>query len=84
MKTKIEIFNEIKKVLVELFEINSNDITMEANLYEDLDLDSIDSVDLVIRLQDLTGSKIQPDEFKRVHTVEELVNSIYALLNIDI
>ena len=44
--TKEQIFDELKKILVEELEINDGDIVPEANLFEDLDLDSIDAVDI--------------------------------------
>lgn len=67
-------------ILVDEFEIEAEAITPEANLYEELDLDSIDAVDLVIKLQQLTGKKIQPDEFKSVRTVNDVVNAIEGLV----
>lgn len=80
MQSKQDVFNEIKMVLVELFELDAEDITLQAKLYEDLDLDSIDAVDLVVKLQELTGSKIQPEEFKLVRNVEDVVNSVHSLV----
>jgi len=65
--------NELKKHLHELFEIPLEDITPEANLFEDLDLDSIDAVDLMIKMQELTGKKISPEKFKTVRTVDDVV-----------
>ena len=54
--------------------------TAAAKLFEDLDLDSIDAVDLVVRLQDLTGRKIKPDQFKTVRTVSDVVDRVHDLL----
>jgi acyl carrier protein len=59
---------------------NSSKIHLDANLYEDLDLDSIDAVDLVVKLRDLTGKKIDPDAFKAVRTVGHIVDEIYNLI----
>lgn len=67
-------------ILVDEFEIDAEAITPEANLYEELDLDSIDAVDLVIKLQQLTGKKIQPDEFKSVRTINDVINAIEGLV----
>jgi acyl carrier protein len=75
-----QIFSEVRAVLVELFEINADAVTPAAKLYEDLDLDSIDAVDLVIRLQQLTGKKIKPEEFKSVRTVQDIVDSVQHLI----
>jgi acyl carrier protein len=46
-----------------------------------LDLDSIDAVDLVVQLQNITGEKIRPEEFKQVRTVADVVQAVDALIN---
>lgn len=75
-----EVFNQVRDALVELFEIDADDIKPEAQLYQELDLDSIDAVDLVVHLQNLTGKKIKPDEFKAVRTVDDIVDAVVELL----
>ncbi|WP_413524941.1 acyl carrier protein [Photobacterium phosphoreum] len=75
-----QIFNQVQTLLVELFELDANDIHLDSHLYQDLDLDSIDAVDLVVRLQNFTGKKIQPDEFKNVRTVNDVVIAVADLL----
>ena len=77
---KQTIFTEVKMALVELFEVNGDAVTLDAHLYQDLELDSIDAVDLVVRLQKLTGKKIRPEEFKAVRTVNDLVDAVATLL----
>ena len=74
-----EIFQQLCGILVEEFELEPANITREAHLYEDLDLDSIDAVDLVIRLQQMTGKKIMPDEFKGVRTVGDVTRCVEQL-----
>ena len=66
--TRDEIFHEIRRALVELFEIDPEDVTLNAQLYQQLELDSIDAIDLVVHLQKLTGQKIKPEEVKSVRT----------------
>jgi len=75
-----EIFSQIQQALVELFELDAKDIKLETQLYQELDLDSLDAVDLIVHLQKLTGTKIKAQEFKRVRTVEDVVNSVENLL----
>lgn len=75
-----QIFHQVQALLVELFELDADDIQPQSHLYQDLDLDSIDAVDLVVRLQNLTGKKIQPDEFKNVRTVNDVVIAVADLL----
>ncbi|AZQ12375.1 MULTISPECIES: acyl carrier protein [Shewanella] len=80
MDNREQILEKLTTILVDDFEIDADAISLEANLYQDLDLDSIDAVDLVIKLQQLTGKKIKPEEFKSVRTVEDVVNAIEALV----
>lgn len=79
MNSKEEIHARLKEVLVELFEIDPAKITPEANLYQDLGIDSIDAIDLLLRLKELTGRKIQPETFKNVRTVADVTEAIHAL-----
>ncbi|TQV87864.1 acyl carrier protein [Aliikangiella coralliicola] len=81
MKDKKEILEQLTSILVEEFEIEKEEITLEANLYQELDLDSIDTVDLVIKLQEITGKKIQPETFKSVRTVNDVVDAVDQLIN---
>jgi acyl carrier protein len=74
-----EIFARLRDVLVELFEVEPAKITLEANLYKDLDIDSIDAVDLIIKLKEITGRRVQPEAFKQVRTVGDVVNVVYGL-----
>ena len=81
MVTRAEILEQVGRELQALFELSEDDITMEARLYEDLDLDSIDAVDLVVRLQELTKKRIRPDQFKTVRTVEDIVDAVEELVS---
>ncbi|QPR89330.1 acyl carrier protein [Aeromonas hydrophila] len=78
--TRDDIFAQIKAALVELFEVDEKAITPEARLYQDLELDSIDAIDLVVHLQKLTGKKIKPEEFKSVRSVNDVVDAVERLL----
>jgi acyl carrier protein len=78
-----ELQAQLADYLVELFEVPRNLITADALLYEDLDLDSIDAVDLVVQLQHMTGRRIQPEAFKSVRTVKDVVDCVEQLLAAD-
>lgn len=67
--------------MISLFETDPEMITPTANLYEDLDIDSIDAVDLTVKLKEFTGRRIQPSDFKQVRTVQDVVDAVYDLLN---
>ena len=81
MKTAADIYNVLQGILVDEFEIDADDISLDAHLYQDLDLDSIDAVDLVVKLREITGKKIEPDAFKQVRTVQDVVNEVEKLLS---
>ncbi|MDH3428625.1 MAG: acyl carrier protein [Gammaproteobacteria bacterium] len=81
MERRDEIFHDVIRELHALFDIAEQDIKLESRLYEDLDLDSIDAVDLVVRLQEITKKRIQPDQFKSVRTVEDVVDAVEELVD---
>ena len=78
--SKEEIFDELKNILIEELEINESDITLDANLFEDLDFDSIDAVDIAVRMQKFKDKKLQPNEFKKFKTVGDIVEAVNMLL----
>ena len=81
MNNKEEIYQRIVSVLEELFEIDAQMVTLEAQLFQDLDIDSIDAVDLVVELKKITGKKVLPDDLKAVRTVQDVVDAVYKLIN---
>nr|WP_225869781.1 acyl carrier protein [Glaciimonas sp. PCH181] len=82
--TKDEIYVWVVDVLHDMFEIDKANVTPEANLYTDLDIDSIDAVDLVVKLKQFTGKRLPPDVFKAVRTVQDVVDAVASLLAEDI
>lgn len=78
--THEDIFEKLKEILIEDFEIADEKITSDANLFEDLELDSIDAVDLAVKLQYFTSKKIAPENFKQIKTVDDVVKAIEDLL----
>jgi acyl carrier protein len=80
MQNKEEIYIELKRILIELFETDESAINLNASLYEELDLDSIDAIDLVVKLQQITGKKVKPEDFKNARTIQDVVDSIYNLI----
>ncbi len=81
MKDRKDILLMLTNILMEDFEIDAELITLNANLYTDLDLDSIDTVDLVIKLQDLIGHKIDSETFKSVRTIDDVLNIVEQLFS---
>ena len=75
-----DVFQILKDTLVEQFELDPAKITPDARLAEDLDLDSIDAVDMIIKLQEMTGRKVSPEDFKGVKTVADVQRIIEKML----
>lgn len=78
--SKEEIFNKICEILKTEFEIDEALLKPEANLFLQLKLDSIDAVDLAVRLQQFTDKRISPDDFRRILTLNDVVEAVYNLL----
>ncbi len=79
--TKDEIFAKTVDILREAFEIDPERVRPESRLYDDLDIDSIDAVDLIVRLRPWVGRRLQPEAFKTVRTVQDVVDALHRLLN---
>ncbi len=80
MKNRDEILLMIRDIMLEMFEIEPDEVTPDARLYEDLDFDSIDAVDMIVKLKEITGRQVKPDDFKNARTVEDVVNAVYKLM----
>ncbi|MFB4392662.1 MULTISPECIES: acyl carrier protein [unclassified Pseudomonas] len=81
MQNREDIFNILRDALVELFELEPERITLQAHLYQDLEIDSIDAVDLIDHIKRQTGKKIAADDFKAVRTVGDVVEAVHRLVN---
>lgn len=81
MQTRDDIFVTLRAALVELFELDPERISLESNLYQDLEIDSIDAVDLIDHIKRKTGKKIAAEDFKSVRTVNDVVEAVYRLVN---
>ncbi|WP_404995092.1 acyl carrier protein [Cupriavidus pauculus] len=79
--THDEIFARVKAVLEQMFEIAPELITLDARLYDDLDIDSIDAVDLLVRLKPLLAQPLKPEQFKSVRTVRDVVQTVARLID---
>ena len=76
-----EIFERLSSILQETFDIEPERITPQARLMEDLDIDSIDAVDLIVKLRPLVGKRLQPEAFKSVRTLQDVVEALHQLIS---
>lgn len=79
--TKDELQERVTALMVEHFEIDRERILPSARLYEDLDIDSIDAVDMIVQLRPLLGKRLQPEAFKSVRTVQDVVDALHGLVH---
>jgi len=79
--TREEIDAKLREFLVDLFEVSPDNISESSLLSEDLDLDSIDAVDLILKLQEFTGRKVSSEQFRSVRTVGDVIDQVHALLS---
>ena len=70
------LYLKIRDILVDQFDVEEASVSMDANLYEELEIDSIDAVDLLVQLKELTGQKIAPETFKEVRTIRDVLNAL--------
>ena len=79
--THNDIFDTVSRTLVEMFQLDPKSITMDTRLAEDLDLDSIDGIDLVAKLQEVTGRRLTEDDLRGIRTVADVVEVIERMLS---
>jgi acyl carrier protein len=81
MNNRDDILQVIKQIMLEMFEIEEELVTLEARLSEDLDFDSIDAVDMIVKLKEVTGKAVKAEDFKNARTINDVVEAVYQLIN---
>lgn len=81
MKNRDDILQVIRHIMLEMFEVEEKLVTLDARLSEDLDFDSIDAVDMIVKLKEITGKAIKQEDFKSARTVNDVVEAVYQLIN---
>jgi acyl carrier protein len=74
-----ELFTWVADLLADMFELDRAALTPASNLYADLDIDSIDAVDLAVKLKQMTGKRLQPEVFKTIRTIGDVVDALVGL-----
>ena len=80
MHSQAEVLDYVRQTLAQLFELDPGAVTPQSRLYEDLEIDSIDVVDLMDEVHKFTGRKATPEDFRSVRTVGDLVTVMQRLL----
>ena len=81
MKSHDDVLQLIKQIMLEMFEIEQELVVLDARLNEDLDFDSIDAVDMMVKLKEITGKAVKPEDFKNARTIGDVVEAVYKLIN---
>lgn len=74
--TEQEIQKVLTNALESLFEIDAEKITLDTHLYQDLEIDSIDAIDLIDYIKRQTGYKLQAEDFRNVRTVRDVIDAV--------
>lgn len=80
MTTKEDVLAKVKAVLTGTFELADEQVVPGAHLYRDLDLDSLDAIDLAVRLKADTGLILTEQELRLLRTVADIIDVIHAKL----
>ena len=83
MATQEEVYSKIKSVLMDEFEVEEDDISMEANLFTDLELDSLDAIDLMVTLDKELGIEIKTEEMQDMRTIKDVCDFVLASVSVD-
>jgi len=78
--TREDILQKMRDILVNEFEVEKDAVTFGAKLYDDLELDSIDAVDLLVKMKEFVPGKIDPELFKKAVTVQDVVDILLPLV----
>lgn len=79
--TKEEIFARIAHVLADSFDLGPAQVKPEADLIDDLDLDSLDVIDLVVSLEEVTGLDVSDEELKSLRVVQDVMDLLHGKLS---
>ena len=78
--SKAEILLEIQRMMKELFELDTDRVHPEARLIEDLELDSLDAIDLAVKVEEKTGLAFDEQKIRSLRTIEDVVLALQALI----
>lgn len=75
------VYNKIKELIAEQFNIEEEDITMDTSFREDLDADSLDLVELIMALEDEFDLEVADEDVETINTVKDAVNYINKIMD---
>ena len=76
-----EVFEKVRDIICENFGAKESDIDLKTSLYEDLDADSLDLVDLVSAVEYEFDIEATDDAIEKINTVEDVVNCVIDFMH---
>ena len=80
MQSKEEILARVTEILIKSFDLNPADVHPTTHLIDDLDLDSIDAIDLAVGLEEETGIEMSEEELRSIQIVQDVVDMVHRKL----
>lgn len=71
-----KILVELKKVLIDEFEVDEEKITPNASFYEDLELDSLDAIDLIVTMNNVYNIDVDNKSMEEILTIQQLIDTV--------
>ena len=80
MRTREEIFEQIREILMQEFELRADEVLPTSHLIDDLDLDSIDAIDMAVKLEEIAGVEVEEKQLRGLRVVQDVVDLVYSHL----
>lgn len=80
MHSKDEVLKWVVEILTREFGLDAANLCPETHLAEDLDLDSIDAIDMAVRIEEKTGLTLSGEDLQSIQTIQDAVDLIHARL----
>ena len=80
MRTREEIFEQVREILMQEFELRADEVLPTSHLIDDLDLDSIDAIDMAVKLEEIAGVEVEEKQLRELRVVQDVVDLVYSHL----
>lgn len=70
------VFEKVRSLLCDQLDLEEDDVSMDSNIIDDFDADSLDVVDLVMSLEDEFGIEVPDDQIEKFQTIGDVVHFI--------
>ena len=78
--SRVEILEQIQAMMKELFELEPARVQPQAKLIEDLELDSLDAIDLAVKVEETTGLALDENKIRQLRTISDVIDAIEAIV----